>query len=183
MSARRSAWLHRDRGALVAIIDLQERLVPVMHESDHVVDRVRVLCQGATVLGVACMATEQSPTKLGPTVPALAPLLPRRVAKTSFSAARAIEASGETVSGRDVVIAGCEAHVCVLQTALDLQDAGARVTVVRDAVASRRTIDRDVAIGRLQASGVQIATVESVLFEWTGDADDAAFRQISRLVK
>ena len=84
---------------------------------------------------------------------------------------------------RDIVVAGCEAHVCVMQTALGLLDAGRRVYLVRDAVGSRRSESKETAVSRLARHGAEIVTTEMVVFEWLGSAEHPRFRDIIALIK
>ena len=104
--------------------------------------------------------------------------------KQKFSAAEGYQQLGDTDSSRDqVIIAGIEAHICVLQTSLDLLHAGSQVFVVADAVGSRSGADRDVALQRLSTAGVSIVTAESVAFEWCEVAGSDSFRTMSRLTR
>src|ERR1700761_4202384 len=108
-------------GAVLPLIDLQERLMPVIADHEIVVARAVRLAEAATLLGVPVRATEQNPAGLGPTVPPLAGYPQAVVSKTTFSAAGDAGASALLPAGSaQVVVAGCEAHVCVLQTVLDL---------------------------------------------------------------
>ena len=144
---------------------------------DAVLEGTSRLVRGATRLGVDVHATEQNPAGLGPTVPAIGDLLPDPpVAKTSFAAA--VPPHPGTA-----VVAGCEAHVCVLQTVLGLRAAGRDVAVVADAVGSRAEANRDRALERLRDHGVDVVTSEMVLFEWLGDSDHEAFREVQKLIK
>ncbi len=172
------------------IIDIQERLVAAMPETarDETLSRTGRLLQGAALLGVPTILTEQYPQGLGATEATVKQRLPgdsRRFEKTSFSCC---DAAGfcETglVAERDqVVIAGMETHVCVLQTAFDLQRRGYRVFVVEDAVCSRSADHKRNALERMRQTGIQIANSESVLFEWLRDSTHEQFRAISKLVR
>src|SRR5690349_19557029 len=145
-------------GAVLLLIDLQERLMPVIADHEVVVARAVRLAEAATLLDVPVRATEQNPAALGRTVPPLS-------------------AEGE------IVVAGVEAHVCVLQTVLDLLDAGRRVVWAADATGSRDPADREVAIDRARRHGAEIVTSEMVLFEWLRDAKHPKFREVHKLVK
>jgi nicotinamidase-related amidase len=171
--------------ALLLVIDVQERINAVMANQSHL-PRIEVLVEACRALGVPVVGSEQYPKGLGATVEPLAALLGESPAsKDTFSCARdpglghAIAASGRT----QVIVTGIEAHVCVLQTALDLLDSGARVHVPHDAVNSRRPVDRQWALERLQAAGAQITTTESVLFELVERCDTADFKTVAKLVK
>ena len=174
--------LHVPDDSVVVLVDFQTRLMPVIHEGSSVVTQAVRLARIAQILGVPVMGTEQSPVQLGRNVPEIKELCSHTVVRTiSTRARRLVEALPD---GRNsVIVAGCEAHVCVLQTALGLLRSGRKVTVVSDAVGSRRTIDRDAGIARLGAAGVQIATVEMIGFEWLGSSRHPRFREVLRLIK
>jgi nicotinamidase-related amidase len=180
---RSRALLSRSTSRLV-IVDMQEKLLPAMSDGTAVSDRCSLLVRGAQLLGVPVDATEQYPNGLGPTVEVLSALLPDRPSKLRFSAAQCLPwASKPLEDGRhQVVVAGIEAHVCVLQTALDLVAAGFDVHVSADAVTSRNPLDATIALERLAAEGVTITTTEAVLFEWCESAEAAEFKALSRLI-
>jgi nicotinamidase-related amidase len=176
--------LDRSRSVL-CLVDLQERLMAAIAGGDDVVANTARLLAAAEQLDVAVLMTEQNPKGLGPTVPALArpdgavPV----VAKMEFDACRAGGVIEQLPAGHHVVLAGCEAHVCVLQTVLGLLDRSRRVYVVADAVGSRRPENKEVALRRLERAGAEIVTTEMVVFEWLGTADDPAFKSVIALVK
>ena len=152
-------------GAVLLLIDLQERLMPVIHDHETVVARAVRLAEAARLLGVPVCATEQNPAGLGPTVPPLAAYPQKIVSKTAFSAVGGPDFSSLLPAGaREIVVAGCEAHVCVLQTVLGLLGAGHRVAVAADATGSRDPADRAAAIDRARQQGAEIVTSEMVLF-------------------
>lgn len=169
--------------SVLAVIDVQERLLAVMPEADRVVARCARLAEAARILGVPAVLTEQYPKGLGPTPSALAALLPPATTKMSFSCCgcsgfdAALPAELSTV-----VIAGLETHVCVAQTALDLLARGLGVCVVVDAVASRHALDHEIALRRLEGAGAVLTTSEAVLFEWCRSAEHPQFQAIRRLV-
>jgi nicotinamidase-related amidase len=173
----------KPESSLLLLVDFQLRLAPAMEGAEAAIANARRLAEGARLLGVDCVVTEQNADKLGATVPALAEFAVAPVAKQSFSAVAASEFPQELLDGRVAVIAGFETHVCVLQTALGLLEAGRPVFVVADAVGSRRAESKDVALRRMAACGAQVVTAEMVLFEWLGSAEHPKFRDISRLVK
>ncbi len=170
------------------VVDVQERLVPHMSESDQLIKNCRKLIEGAGILNVPVAATEQYPKGLGNTVPELIDLLPDRPEKVRFSCAETLEWAGSVLSNdeettRDkVVVVGIESHVCVLQTVMDLLAGGYRVFVPADAVTSRTRFDWEVALRRMSDAGATICTTESVLFEWCEVAGSPEFKQISKLV-
>jgi nicotinamidase-related amidase len=185
MNFPRSPELLSAGASALVVIDVQERLLPAMRDGERLVANIRRLLEGAAVLGVSATATEQNPAKLGATVSPLAELLPVRHAKMAFSAAECGEllAAWNAAEIRQVVLCGIEAHVCVLQSTLDILAMGYEVHVVSDAVSSRHQHDHDVALARLASSGATITTTEAVLFEWCATADRPEFKAISALVK
>jgi len=173
--------------ALLAVIDIQSRLLPAMAEDDQrrVVDHAGRLLRAADMLDLPVLITEQYPRGLGHTdtrLAGLAPAAAQTLEKTSFSACgaeaflRCIDYSGRN----QVVLLGMEAHVCVLQTALDLLARGLEVFLVADAVCSRDAAHRENAIARMRGAGAVISNRESVMFEWLRDARHEKFRDISR---
>lgn len=178
--------LSADRSRLL-IVDVQERLVPAMAEADAVIRQAGVLMDAARQLGVPVLVSEQYPKGLGPTVVALRERVDAGaiVAKLEFGCAANPELNRRLkADGRDqIVIAGIEAHVCVLQTALGLKAEGLAPVVVADAVSSRTRASHDAALARLAANGVELATTEMVVFEWLGRAGTGAFRAVSKLIR
>jgi nicotinamidase-related amidase len=174
----------RDRSVL-CLIDLQERLVPAISGGEDVVANAGRLLAAAEALGVPVVVTEQNPKGLGSTVPELArPEGPHPVvAKMTFDACQAAGVVDVLKPGHHVVVAGCEAHVCVLQTVLGLVDRSRRVYVVADAIGSRRPENRDAALRRMERSGAELVTTEMVLFEWLGTAEHPQFKPVIGLVK
>jgi nicotinamidase-related amidase len=133
---------------------------------------------------VPIRATEQYPAGLGPTVPPLAAYPQATLTKTTFSAAADPGFAALLPAGSgQVVVAGCEAHVCVLQTVLDLLGAGRRVVLAADATGSRDPADKAVAVERARQHGAEIVTSEMVLFEWLRDSRHPRFREVQRLLK
>src|SRR6516225_8157516 len=171
-------------GAVLLLIDLQERLMPVIHDHEAVVARAVRLAEAATLLDVPVRATEQNPSGLGPTVPPLAGYPQAVMAKTAFSAAGDPGFAELLPAGSgQIVVAGAEAHVCVLQTVLDLLAAGRRVALAADATGSRDPADKAAAIERARQHGAEIVTSEMVLFEWLRDARHPDFRQVHKLLR
>jgi nicotinamidase-related amidase len=171
-------------GAVLLLIDLQERLMPAIADHEAVVARAVRLAEAAILLDVPVRATEQHPAALGPTVPPLAGYPQAVMAKTSFSAAGDPGFAELLPAGTgQVVVAGCEAHVCVLQTVLDLLAAGRRVAWAADATGSRDPADRAAAIERARQHGAEIVTSEMVLFEWLRDAKNPRFREVHKLLR
>lgn len=166
------------------VIDFQKRLMPAIHEGDDAIGNAGRLIEAARLLGVPALFTEQYPKGLGATVDALAQPGAMVVEKLEFSAGRAAGFSGRLPKDRpDMVVAGCEAHVCVLQTVLDLLDAGHKVFVVADATSSRKPSNRDAAIARMERHGAEIVTTEMVVFEWLGTAAHPRFKETTALIR
>lgn len=165
------------------LVDVQARLMPAISQGMEVVERCTLLATIAGLLEVPVIATEQVPDKLGPNVESVRELCHHTVSKYHFDACPdgLIDALPE---GRQhIVIGGCETHVCMLQTALSLLDAGYKVWVVADATGSRSELDRDVALDRLHQSGARIVTTEMVAFEWMVHCKHPHFRDIQALIK
>jgi nicotinamidase-related amidase len=175
-----------ERTALL-VVDMQERLVPKMHEAESLVQRAGLLIDGANALGCPVLMTEQYRKGLGLTVPELRSRLELVVLnqeKTEFSAC--VEPIHDALleqEARSVLVAGVEAHVCVALTCLDLVDRGFVVGVVADAISSRRPMDAQVAMQRMAQAGVVPVTVESVLLEMVKAAGTDRFKSILPLIK
>jgi nicotinamidase-related amidase len=174
-----TAMFSRDRAALV-VVDVQEGFRS--YDTFEAVARAcGRLVQGAGILGVPVVATEQYPKGLKHTAPEVG--LPPDVApveKTVFSACRA---EGFDLGGRDqVLVCGIEAHVCVAQTALDLLDRGVAVQVVTDAVGSRHAHDRAVGLQRLDRAGAVLTTVEAALLELCERAGTPEFKAVQKVI-
>lgn len=178
--------------SLLLLVDVQERLMPHISAGESVTGNCVRLARAAGLFGVPITLTEQYPKGLGPTVPELAVLFAEadaisvaKAEKLRFSAAEATgwPPAGEREDGRhQVVLAGVEAHVCVLQTAFDLLSQGYRVYVVADATGSRRDLDRDSALARLRDGGATVTATESVLFEWCEAAGTEQFKAVRELI-
>ncbi|HKK14270.1 MAG TPA: hydrolase [Gammaproteobacteria bacterium] len=178
-----------DTGALV-VIDVQERLAGAMDPADRtrVLRNAAILLQAAGLLEVPTVVTQQYPKGLGPTEPELAAHIPdhaTRLDKTAFSCCGAdgFTAALSAAGRPQVVLAGMETHVCVLQTALELDARGYRVFVVGDACCSRDPANADNARDRLRQAGVVVTNTESLLFEWLGDARHEQFKALSALLR
>lgn len=177
-----SLVLDRARTALV-VVDVQEAFRPAVDGFAAVAEQTAVLVQGARILGIPVLVTEQYPRGLGETVPEVLEHLEgvERLEKTAFSAAAA---EGFSLGGRDqALLCGIETHVCVNQTALDLLGRGVEVQVAADAVSSRTLANRDVGLHKMEAAGATITSTETALFELLGAAGSDEFKAIQRLVK
>ncbi|MFT4241131.1 MAG: isochorismatase family protein [Acidovorax sp.] len=192
----------------LVLVDYQERLMPAIHDGPAVLANARRLAQVANMLDVPVWGTEQNPSRLGQNDAALRALCRKTLAKMHFSAAD--EGLGEWLrppakpqggNARSlprhlqkppqqpaderpaIVIAGCEAHVCLLQTALQLVEDEFEVWVVTDACGSRTERNRDAAFDRLAGAGAELVTTEMVIFEWLGSCENPAFKDVLALIK
>jgi nicotinamidase-related amidase len=169
-------------GAMLVIIDFQARLMPAIHDGPRLLANARRLVDAAGLLGTPVVMTEQNPAGLGPTVQELAGSGPV-IAKMSFDSCAEPAFLAALAGKGDLVICGCEAHVCVGQTVLSLLAAGRRAVVVQDAIGSRAPESKEVAIRRMERHGAEIVTTEMVVFEWLRSAGHPQFRPASRLIR
>ncbi len=169
------------------LIDLQTRLLSAMPQEamQAVIRNCGILAQAAEMLEVPVIVSEQYPKGLGNTAPELLAFLPniKPVEKLTFSCMAEPKFSRQlTRDHSQVVIAGMEAHICVLQTALDLQNSK-QVFVAEDAIISRNPANKANALARMREAGCIISNTESIVFEWLGKADSDAFKAISLLIR
>ncbi len=195
----------------LVLVDYQLRLMPAMHDSAAVLAQAVRLARMAQLMQVPVWATAQSPDKLGAQAPELQGVLQeagaQELSKMHFSAVpdglaqalrppvrksagnarslpRHLQKSAPPDEGRSaVVLAGCEAHICLLQTALELLQEDFEVWVVTDACSSRTERNRDAAFDRLAGAGAELVTTEMVAFEWLRTASHPAFKAMQALVK
>jgi len=188
----------------LVLVDYQERLMPVIHDAEATLANAVRLAKLAHLVQVPVWGTEQNPSRLGPNAPEVRVLCRDTLAKMHFSAAE--EGLGEWLrppakppagnarslpkhmqkaapERSSIVIAGCEAHVCLLQTALGLLEDEFEVWVVTDACSSRTERSRDAAYDRLAGAGAELVTTEMVGFEWLGSCEHPAFREALALIK
>lgn len=168
------------------VIDLQDKLLPAIHEGEAVVAAANRLIRAARLLGVPLLATEQYPAGLGPTCTAVRETWGdvKAVEKLRFSGC--VDEVMAALADYDrpcVLITGVEAHVCVQQSVLDLLRRGYAPIVCADAVSSRRAFDRDIALERMRDAGAVITTSESAIFELLGQAGTDEFKQVLKIVK
>jgi nicotinamidase-related amidase len=177
-----SGKLDAGRAALV-VIDVQEGFRKAIPDFDRVAKATATLIEGAGILGVPVLLTEQYPKGLGETVPEVAEHLPvgtEPLEKVVFSAS---DAEGFDLGGRDqAVVCGVETHVCVNQTVLDLLGAGLEVQVAEDAVGSRTEENRRVGLHKMERAGAILTSVETALFELLGRAGTDEFKQVQALI-
>ena len=191
----------------LVLVDYQSRLMPAIFENTLVLANALRLAQLARLMEVPVWGTEQNPSRLGENAPEIRVLCDQTLSKMQFSGVE--EGLGEwlrppakPVAGNarslpkhlqkpaaqadernTIVVAGCEAHVCLLQTALDLLEDEFEVWVVTDACSSRTERNRDAAFDRLAGAGVELVTTEMVAFEWLRSAEHPAFKAAQALIK
>lgn len=176
--------------AFAIFVDFQERLMAVMEGREALEQSAVKLAKGLKILNIPILVTQQYTKGLGPTTEAVAAALGdfEPIEKKSFSVLGAPEAkqaiAGLKKDGRkSVVLSGIETHICVEQTALDLAERGFQVFVAADAIRSRSSENREIALRRLEQAGVVVTSVESILYEMLGGAEGEGFKEISALVK
>ena len=173
--------------SVLMVIDIQSKLAPSIDNAEGVVANATKLLNVADALDVPILATEQYPKGLGPTVDALVPLIPEGaiIEKEHFCSTSdpACAARLDDLDRRQVILVGMEAHICVLQTALDLKSRDYEPVIVADAVSSRTPSNYQAALDRARHEGVDIATTEMVVYEWLEKANTDAFRKVLPLIK
>lgn len=191
----------------LVLVDYQAKLMPAILEAPLVLANAHRLAQAARLLQIPVLGTEQNPSRLGENAPEIKALCQRTLAKMQFSAveeglgewlrppvkppagnARSLpkhlqKPSNTPTERSTIVIAGCEAHVCLLQTALHLLEDEFDVWVVTDACSSRTERNRDAAFDRLAGAGVELVTTEMVVFEWLRSAEHPQFKAVQALIK
>jgi len=173
--------------SVFVMVDFQGRLAQIVDRSEWVLPKTLQMIKGCQALSVPVLPTLQVPEKLGPMLPEFEKALEgtEPISKTAFSALRephflkALHKTGR----KQIILAGIEAHVCVLQTGLDFLDAGYIVHVLSDGVFSRTEENRKLALSRMHDAGAVISSVEMVLFELIQTSKHPAFRTISKIVK
>jgi nicotinamidase-related amidase len=186
MHEKRERMLTVQNTCLV-VIDIQEKLLQVMHEPKRVVKNTSVLIQTATALNIPILWCQQVPKALGPTVDELATLLEgvTPINKSSFSSCgeeQFLERI-DMLKPQTAILCGIEAHVCVFQTAMDLMQHGLYVQVVADATSSRTQENKTIGLDRMAKEGAVITSTEMLLFELLRDANHEKFRELAKLIK
>jgi nicotinamidase-related amidase len=166
------------------VIDMQQKLAPAIEDGKAVEQAAAWMLQVALQLDIPVRATEQYPHGLGPTLPALAELIPAEhiLQKLHFSALKEPHIASQLACAerKQMVVLGTEAHVCVLQSVMDLLALGYQVFVVTEAVGSRTEQNKQLALSRMQQAGAQIISKEMAAFEWLQRCGTDSFRQISK---
>jgi nicotinamidase-related amidase len=181
--------LDRSRSQLL-VIDVQDRILPVMHEGDSMVEKCAILMQTAQRLGIPMLVSEQYRKGLGPTTQRLdnikgdAPVLEKMHFSCSADPGMNKHIRDVADKGRNqLVICGMETHVCVIQSALGFKDAGLDVFVVADAVTSRAPASIPVALDRMRAADINVVNTEMAFFEWHHLAGTPEFKDLAKLIK
>ncbi|MBN1362246.1 MAG: hydrolase [Sedimentisphaerales bacterium] len=171
----------------LVVVDVQGKLAQLMVDKTTLFENIRILIQAAKILDIPILWCQQVPNALGPTALEIAELLAdaEPIDKACFSCwgAEPFRERLQATGRKQVLLCGIETHVCIYQTALDLLTQDYRPTVVADAVSSRSLENRQIALMRLTAEGIDIASTEMVLFELLQSAEHPQFKAIARLVK
>jgi len=169
------------------VIDIQERLFPAMLEKEILLKNTLILIQGLSELKLPLLITQQYTKGLGATIPEIKSVIPEFsfIEKRDFSCCDepAVLEKLKELKAKNVIVCGIESHVCVLQTAVDLKDAGFNPIVVMDCVSSRTKENIELAKERFRFEGIMMTSYESILFELTRSSAAPEFRSISKLVK
>jgi nicotinamidase-related amidase len=181
--------LHRAE-AFLLVIDVQQKLMPVIDDHKSVERNIDRLVRGCKILDIPAIVTEQYVRGLGPTVPAIRRAFEETsgyepIEKASFSSYGSPEfvMATRNLHRKEALVAGIEAHVCVYQTVSDLLQNGYDVTIIADAVSSRTSANKEIALRRMISDGAKVSSTEMVLFELTVTSGTDEFREIFRLVK
>ena len=169
--------------SLLLIVDFQSCLMPAIDQGILAVKNAKRLIDMTSLIDMPIVFTEQNAKGLGPTVDDLPTGAGRLIHKMTFDAVREPGFLGAIPADKHIVVAGCEAHVCVQQTVLGLLDAGRKVYVVRDALGSRHPENKETAIRRMERHGAEIVTTEMVIFEWLETGEHPRFREAIALIK
>ena len=175
------------QNAVLVVIDVQGKLAQLMHEKEQLFENVKRIIQGAQVLDIPILWTEQNPEGLGPTTPQIAELMPELnpIPKFSFSCCGAprFAESLQELGRNQALLAGIETHVCVYQTAIDLLRQDYEVHVVADAVSSRAAFNRQIGLEKMKDAGAKLTSVETALFELLRVAEGPKFKSILKIVR
>ncbi len=182
--ARSLHLMDPQRTALV-VIDVQQKLIPLVANHAGIVHNINRLLRGAKLLQVQTLLTEQYPQGLGPTILQVRELVTGCTEKSMFSCRQLVQqfSAWQELGIEHLVLVGIETHVCVQQSCLDLLAQGFAVQVIVDAVGARQSLDHRIALQRMASLGATLTTTEAALFEWCVDSTNPNFRAISQLVK
>ncbi len=169
--------------SVLLLIDFQQKLMPAIDQGEVILKYASALARSARILNIPIHATEQAPDSLGPTVDGLLHGDEPVQIKNHFGATLEAGFNPWLPAGRDVVVAGCETHICVLQTVIGLLNQGRKVFIVDDALGARENYSKQIAIERMVFNGAQRVTTEMVLFEWMRTSKHPNFKEIQSFIK
>ena len=182
MTTKKSNHIHSQTSVLI-LIDLQARLMPAIEQGEEVLRLCIRTAKIAQLLEIPVIGTEQSPASLGSNIESIQSLCSKTVSKEHFNACADGLIDALPKNRLQCIVMGCETHVCLMQTALELLNTGYDVSVVVDGVGSRRTLDKQTALDRLQFAGARLISAEMLAFEWLKSAQNPAFKEVLALVK
>lgn len=171
---------------MAIVVDFQEKLVPAMHDKENLIKRTEILLKGLHALNIPTITTQQYTQGLGMTIPELRNILGNDyIDKKAFSCYKdiCILEKIKELNKRFVIVCGIETHICIMQTCIDLLDAGFIPILITDCTSSRKESDKEISLIRMANHGTIFSTSESILFELMGSATHPAFREISKLIK
>src|SRR3989338_141019 len=173
--------------SVLVVIDIQEKLAPLMHEKDILLKNIQILIQAAQVLDIPILWSEHVPEKIGATVESIRRLMPTQkpIVKTSFGCGgkESFTKALASLYRKQIIVTGIEAHVCVYQTVAQLLGSSYKVQVVSDAVSSRTPENKEIGLARMRSEGGVITATEMILFELLKTAEHSQFRNILDLVR
>lgn len=178
--------MFNDITSALILVDYQEKLLPRIDQGEAAVGAALLMAQAASMLDIPVLGTEQNPAGLGSNDVRIRNCCDQTLLKNSFNAVD--NGLGELIARinpriTQVVLAGCETHVCLMQTALGLKEKGYEIGVVAEACGSRRPSDKLLAIERMREQGIFILSVEMILFEWLKNCKHPQFKNILQLMK
>lgn len=184
---KRHPALFSRSSSVILLVDYQERFMPILHDNYETIKNIRLLLSGARIYGVPVFYSEQVPQKLGPTINEFKELLEG----ASYFSKKSMSCCGDesfvkNLKGRNIkqiAVCGIEAHVCVLQTVLDLINYGFQVHLVSDAVTTRLPHNKEIAVEKIKSAGGIISSVETILFEIAYEAGTDEFKRLQQLFK
>ncbi|MEQ1696464.1 MAG: isochorismatase family protein [Hyphomicrobiaceae bacterium] len=178
-----TASLMQANRSLLVLVDYQARLMPAIEGAPTVLANAKRLLAAADILAIPVIITEQNAKGIGPTTPDLDVSKRTIIAKQTFGSCATPEFVEAIGTYPDIILAGCEAHVCVTQTVLGLLELGRRVFLVADATGARTAQSKQTAVARMARNGAEVVTTEMVIFEWLATSEHEKFRAAIALVK
>ena len=178
----KSSLIHSETSILI-VIDLQGRLMPAIDQGEAVLKQCIRTAKIAQLLQIPIIGTEQSPSSLGANIESIKSFCSQTISKEHFNACADGLIQSIPSNRQQCILMGCETHVCLMQTALKLLDEGYDVSIVVDGVGSRRALDKQIALERLQIAGARLITGEMLGFEWLKTAQNSAFKEVLALLK